>query len=327
MARIKFLQEDFAGFRPDRVVKEYQLRPDQITTPMEAIQTIRQGVQLGKEVADVGIGAADFLTKAGVVGKQPTMEDLMNEAAKKRAEEARGVAAGERQKMVGEQEAARAEQAKLEAGGQPTYSREALGAINIANKTREDFVNKFIPDFKSGKMSQEDFAKQLDFAVSSNAISPEEKKAIEDQLAGSRATLQKAREAEAAAKAGATQAAAATQRVAQEQQAITAGQQGKVVAAQQARQQYATAPRTNEAADLEEQQYALDLQLLTEMKKAGKDTTELENAMDNRKAFIEESRKPNPDPAKLAELDATIKTAEEAVKQQEQSSKIGRAHV
>ena len=193
MARIKFLQEDFAGFRPDRVVKEYQLRPDQITTPMEAIQTIRQGVQLGKEIADVGIGAADFLTKAGVVGKQPTMEDLMNEAAKKRAEEARGVAAGERQKMVGEQEAARAEQAKLEAGGQPTYSREALGAISAANKTREDFVNKFIPDFKSGKMSQEDFAKQLDFAVSSNAISPEEKKAIEDQLAGSRATLQKAK--------------------------------------------------------------------------------------------------------------------------------------
>ena len=57
---------------------------------------------------------------------------------------------------------------------------------------------------------------------------------------------------------------------------------------QQARQQYATAPRTNEAADLEEQQLALDLQDLEQQKAAGKsptETAELEIAIKNRQSL------------------------------------------
>mgnify|MGYP003353097528 CR=1 FL=1 len=46
------------------------------------------------------------------------------------------------------------------------------------------------------------------------------------------------------------------------------------------------------------------LERLEQRKAANKDTTELENAIQNRRDFIAEMRKPNPDPEKLAELDA-----------------------
>jgi len=317
MARIKFLQEDFAGFRPDRVVKEYQLRPDQITTPAEAIQTIRQGVQLGKEVADAGVGFADFLTKAGAIGKQPTKESLMNEAAKRRAEMATGVAAKERQKIVGEQQAVAAEQAKLEQAGGPDYSRSAMGLVGVADKTRQDLVAKIIPEFQSGKVSAEDLQKQLDFALSANAISAEEKKAIEDQIASGRLGLQKAREAEAAAKAGVSQTAAAREQVIKQQQAAVAQQTQAEAKAKEEAAKYSqinTRPEEVRAlAQSEGETLALDKQLLEELKakpvdsgysltKKAREIDELETSIRLREEFIKELNTPNPDPAKLQQL-------------------------
>ena len=337
MARIKFLQEDFSAFRPDPTTP-YKLRPDQITTPAEAIQTIRQGVALGGEVASAGVGIADFLTKAGVIGKQPTKEDLMEEAAKKKAEEARKIVEADRAKLVGEQEALRKEQAKYEApvagpiqAGTPDYSRGAYYDKQAREGNRRRWIETNIPAFQQGKLDQNTFFAKILEAEMGQLLSKEEAQALRDQVKARMGAVQ-----EAKAKVGeATQAEAmATQRATEAGTAVSARQ--KALAEQQAgRQAFATAPKPSEVADLEEQQLQLDKQDYAQrLAEAGTsfsarntpEMMELQNAIKNREEFIAEMRKPNPDPAKLAELDKQVKVADDVLaetKKKEEEAKAG----
>lgn len=335
MARIKFLQEDFAAFRPDPT-KPYQLRADQITTPAEAIQTIRQGVALGGEVASAGVGIADFLTRAGVIGKQPTKEDLMEQAAKRKAEEARKIVEADRAKLVGGQEALRAEQAKFEApvagpiqAGTPDYSRGAYYDKQAREGNRRRWIETNIPAFQQGQLDQNTFFAKILEAEMGQLLSKEEAQALRDQVKARMGAVQ-----EAKGKVGeATQAEAmATQRATEAGTAVSARE--KALAEQQAgRQAFATAPKPSEVADLEEQQLQLDRQdyaqrLANKVDPNTPEMMELQNAINNRQEFIAEMRKPNPDPAKLAELDKQVKDAEAVVaetKKKEEEAKAGMA--
>jgi len=181
MARIKFLQEDFAGFRPDRAVKPVETQNRNST--LEVLSAIRQGVQATKEVVGAGIATADFLTQAGVLGPK-TREQLVEEAAKKRAQEVSKQREAERTGMVSAaqtqaEQRAKAVEAEMGAGVGTTK----LDPMLERRKGREQ-ITASVEKFKSGEMNPAELAGELDQALKSGFITPDEAKQLGDVVAG-----------------------------------------------------------------------------------------------------------------------------------------------
>ena len=188
MARIKFLQEDFAGFRPDRQVATPVRRPDQILTPLQAIQTVRAGVELGREVAGTAVDAADYLTKAGIIGRQPTKEELMEEAAKKKA----GEVAKQREQQLQQLKQQEEERAKAAEGLQtvsPEETKARQSALGMLKEKRQVFENE-VARFVSGEQRPEYFLNTLERANNEGLISEKEYNQLKDKAYKARGLLQ-----------------------------------------------------------------------------------------------------------------------------------------
>ena len=138
MARIKFTQEDVSGF--GRKLPYQSQTTTRGPTPLEQIATIRQGVALATETAGAVSDAADFITKTA--GREPTKEELIQEAAKKRAAEIEGKRAAERGAVVSQQEEERKKREMLMSGAsRPEQVGEITGRTailkNLEQKTRQ----------------------------------------------------------------------------------------------------------------------------------------------------------------------------------------------
>ena len=138
MARIKFTQEDVSGF--GRKLPYQSQTTTRGPTPLEQIATIRQGVALATETAGAISDAADFITKTA--GREPTKEELIQEAAKKRASEIEGKRAAERGAVVSQQEEERKKREMLMSGAsRPEQVGEITGRTavlkNLEQKTRQ----------------------------------------------------------------------------------------------------------------------------------------------------------------------------------------------
>ena len=138
MARIKFTQEDVSGF--GRKLPYQSQTTTRGPTPLEQIATIRQGVALATETAGAVSDAADFITKTA--GREPTKEELIQEAAKKRASEIEGKRAAERGAVVSQQEEERKKREMLMSGAsRPEQVGEITGRTavlkNLEQKTRQ----------------------------------------------------------------------------------------------------------------------------------------------------------------------------------------------
>lgn len=138
MARIKFTQEDVSGF--GRKLPYQSRTTTRGPTPLEQIATIRQGVALATETAGAISDAADFITKTA--GREPTKEELIQEAAKKRASEIEGKRAAERGAVVSQQEEERKKREMLMSGAsRPEQVGEITGRTavlkNLEQKTRQ----------------------------------------------------------------------------------------------------------------------------------------------------------------------------------------------
>ena len=189
MARIKFLQEDFAGFRPDREVK--RITDPNKMNPLETIQAIRSGVQATKEIVGAGMDVADFLTKTGVIGPK-SKEQLVEEAAKKRAAEAEKARATQREGLVAGQEKTKAEAEALMKTPAPT--EQIAPALQLREGKRNAFIEN-VNRFKSGENRPEYFIRQVDSAEKEGTLTPEEAQGLR-QVANQQLTQIQAREKE-----------------------------------------------------------------------------------------------------------------------------------
>lgn len=192
MARIKFLQEDFAGFRPDRVAKPVDTQNK--NSILEVLSAVRQGVQATKEVVGAGLATADFLTQAGVIGPK-SREQLVEEAAKKRAEEVSKQRETQRTGMVSTQQSAEEQRAKaIEAEMGAGVGTTKIDPMIERRKGREELTAS-IEKFKKAELNPAEFAGELDKAVKGGFITPDEAQKLGDvvsQQAETRAERERA---------------------------------------------------------------------------------------------------------------------------------------
>lgn len=317
MARIKFNTEDFSGFGAQQ--QYYKPVLIQESDPSKVINTIRQGVAGAVEVAGAAKDFADFLTKSGVIGGQPTKEDLMKEAAKKKAEEARKLTEQERTKLVSEQEAQRKEAEALQA---PYQAGTVDTTIQGQAENRKAFIASVIPAYQSGKIDENSFNVEVAKAEKAGTISVAEAEALRQQVAAQKKGIADA-QAEAQKAKSAKEAAAQALMGVKGQGELALQQQSNIVAEREKARQALLAPRTNEAADEEEKLLALDKQDYAQRLAAKTDPTEpqmveLQNSIANREAFIREMRSPNPDPLKLKEASDAVASSQQRLEQEKQ---------
>lgn len=186
MARIKFLQDDFAGFRGSREPKRKYA--GDVLQPLEAVQTIRAGVQLAQDVGSAFTTGADFLTRAGVIGRQPTEKDLIEEAAKKKAEETAKQREAERAKMLSQRQA---EEQKIQAEMQQRTSVAVAPEVEAMRASRVALENA-VADLNAGKIKPEEFQRIYDIEKARGALSADELKTVEEALKPLRESFKRA---------------------------------------------------------------------------------------------------------------------------------------
>lgn len=209
MARIKFLQEDFAGFRPDISVKSTGLPRDVGgLSATEAVQALRGTVALAQETVGAGLGVADYLTKAGVIGAPKSKEALMEEAAKKKAEEVSKQRELEKQKLEqGQQTIQQREQMLMTAPKagerQPFGSQVEIGtrqsdAINTITSLQDSYSKLLDPNIDPATFAQnfDAFNANVDKARKEGYASPEQLAQMDAIVSKAQAEALKVKQAE-----------------------------------------------------------------------------------------------------------------------------------
>lgn len=209
MARIKFLQEDFAGFRPDISVKSTGLPRDVGgLSATEAVQALRGTVALAQETVGAGLNVADYLTKAGVIGAPKSKEELMEEAAKKKAEEVSKQRELEKQKLEqGQQTIQQREQMLMTAPKagerQPFGSQVEIGtrqsdAINTITSLQDSYSKLLDPKIDPATFAQnfDAFNANVDKARREGYASPEQLAQMDAIVSKAQAEAVKVKQAE-----------------------------------------------------------------------------------------------------------------------------------
>ena len=170
MARIKVSNPGLFGtYAQKRTVGPDKAPLDASQRTLQDIQAMRQGVALAKEVGETAIMAGDVI--AAGIGKAttPSVEDLKEEAAKKRAAEITAKRSTERTALESRRKAEEARLAELQAG--PTLA--PTKAIDEATRASQ-MLQQGLKKVYAGEIAIEDWEKSVARAKQVGAITPDQ---------------------------------------------------------------------------------------------------------------------------------------------------------